>query len=82
MTRAEFVRAYAARSKASPEFAEIGIIDFGLRTMVALPCDCGEDGCEGWAMVSPSSLLDHLFFRAPERLREAYRDAVAEKDTP
>jgi hypothetical protein len=33
----------------------------GCKERIALPCSCGEEGCEGWAMVrnDPESIADH-----------------------
>lgn len=76
MKRAEFIEAYAGSSGLRADFADIGLLDAGGRTMVALPCACGEKDCEGWAMLSADSVLDHLQFRAPEKLRLAYDDAI------
>lgn len=76
MTRAEFVRTYAARSNLSDQWAEIGLIDVGSKTMLALPCGCGAENCEGWAMVTADGVLDHLMLHAPSGLREAYAEAV------
>lgn len=78
MTREEFVRGYANRSGLSDKYASLGIVDVGGHTLFALPCACGDDTCDGWAMVSGSTALDHLFFNAPKALREAYRNAVSE----
>lgn len=45
MTKSEFEAAYAARSNASAaEIFEPGVY-------VALPCNCGEEDCQGWAAV-------------------------------
>jgi hypothetical protein len=62
MTREEFVRGYMERS---------GITDYRLDGervyeddeyyMLALPCKCGEDECQGWAMIPPSSREWHLW---------------------
>lgn len=77
MTREDFVRGYATRSGFSDQAAKIGVIDFdGIAKMVALPCACGDETCEGWAMVTAESVLHHLFFCTPEPLRSAYVDAV------
>lgn len=77
MTRKDFVRAYAERSGLSAKWAVIGLIDVdGAATMCALPCGCGDETCEGWAMVTANSVADHLFFSAPEALRDAYRAAI------
>ncbi len=77
MTREEFVKGYAERSGLSSEWASLGQIDVGGRTMIALPCgNCGDDECGGWAMVGAGSVLDHLFLYAPDDLMSAYREAV------
>lgn len=82
MTRTEFVRQYARASGASDEFAGIGLIDIGGATLVALPCGCREcqDNSSGWVMLTANSVLDHLFFNAPDKLRDAYREVVREHD--
>ena len=77
MTRTQFIRAWAERSGFSHEWAELGFVEIGgSEKRFALPCGCGEKECEGWAMVSAESALDHLFFRAPDSLIDAYRGAV------
>lgn len=54
MTREEFIVGYVGRSGISRESFDIHLI--------ALPCECGDDSCDGWAAVrkSESSVLDHL----------------------
>jgi hypothetical protein len=54
MTREEFEQQYAERSGITVEELRI------YRTV--LPCDCGEEGCEGWQMV-PISLADDPMIR-------------------
>lgn len=76
MTRTDFVRGYAQRSNLSDEWAGLGIVDAGGKTMFAMPCGCGNRECDGWVMLTGESVLDHLFLNAPDRLREAYRDTV------
>ena len=53
-SRSDFIEGYAANSGMS-----IGSI---LDKAVALPCDCGQEGCEGWAMVAlnKSAVQAHL----------------------
>lgn len=80
MTREEFVKGYAKRSNKSAEWAPLGFMQGGSMVFIALPCACGEEGCEGWAMVSNEHVLDHLFFRVPEPLRSAYREVTADAD--
>ncbi len=61
MTRREFEFAYARRSRISVERLRA----FPRR---AYPCECGDDGCEGWQMVNP--LLhweDRLLFATSRR---------------
>lgn len=76
MTREDFIRAYARRNGSSDQWAGIGLMEFGGKTLFALPCGCGEPPCEGWAMVTPDSALHHLFFCTTEPLRSAYVNAV------
>lgn len=78
MTRREFVAAYAERSDLSAQWAALGLIDVGGKTMVAMPCACEEAMCEGWVMLSADSLDHHLRTSAPEALRNAYIQAVPE----
>lgn len=78
MTRADFIKAYAARSGLSAEFAVIGLLDVGGKTMVAMPCACGEQDCEGWAMLTADGIDHHLAFNAPEPLRTVYCDAISQ----
>src|SRR6266404_5500608 len=78
VTREDFVREYARRSGVSDQYVRIGIIDVRGVTMIALPCGCGEPECMGWAMVFGDGILDHLQFRAPAQLRDAYEQAVSD----
>lgn len=78
MTRTEFIKAYVKRSglpEDAARFAEIGRLRVGDWTQFAMPCGCGDETCEGWAMVG-DDVLEHLFFNAPSDLRDAYRKAV------
>ena len=77
MTRTRFIIGYAARSSISHKWADLGFIEFGdHRVLVALPCGCGNDKCQGWAMVSPANIPDHLEMYTPEPLRSAYLETV------
>lgn len=61
MLRDEFEKAYCERSKITVEKYR--------QSHVALPCNCGDDGCEGWASVSLTDvglLLSHLWLDLPE----------------
>ena len=80
MNRTDFIRSYAARSNLSDEWAVLGFIEVGDRYLIALPCGCADETCEGWAMLPPSGVLDHFQMYAPEKLREAYNEAVREAD--
>jgi hypothetical protein len=51
MTREEFIDGYITRSELQKYRTVDGWAHNG-STHVALPCQCGEDGCDGWAMVS------------------------------
>ena len=81
MTRTEFVRSYALKSKLSDKWAALGFIDIDGRVKIALPCGCDAEECEGWVMVSADNALDHLQFNAPPKLREAYIDEVNSRGT-
>lgn len=50
ITAEEFERQYAERSGATVEWLR------EYRTV--RPCDCGEDGCEGWQSVSPETAAE------------------------
>jgi hypothetical protein len=81
MKRIDFVRAYAKRSGLSDKWALLGYVDAEKgRVRVALPCACGDETCEGWAMLSAEHVTHHLQFNAPEALREAYMKAVEEEE--
>jgi hypothetical protein len=72
MTRDDFIDGYIARSQAAGSLqcatrTEDGY-DSGVGFVyVALPCICGEEGCDGWAMVrdEPDQIKNHMFFRGP-----------------
>lgn len=51
MTREEFEQAYAQRSGVTVEWLH----EHDRR---AYPCDCGEEGCEGWQMLSREHAID------------------------
>ena len=44
MTRDEFIDGYCARSN----ITRAQMKEFGF---MAVPCDCGEESCQGWAMI-------------------------------
>lgn len=70
MTRAEFIDAYIERSASNNR--RLTRTENGFRTesgweRIALPCACGEDECEGWAMVTnePEMVADHMQLHTP-----------------
>lgn len=67
MTKDEFIDAYISRSGGKIERTADGM-KMGEWEQVALPCACGEDGCEGWAMITNNSwsIRSHLFFYGPD----------------
>ena len=68
MTRDEFIEGYTARSGMTRERFD--------RLLLALPCTCGEGGCEGWAAVSRTfaGIRHHL---RHERCLADLRETVA-----
>lgn len=80
MTRREFIIGYAARSGLSDKWANLGFIQTGGLYQLAMPCACGQEGCEGWGMVGPSSVDSHLRLYAPDELRDAYIKAIGVVD--
>lgn len=71
MTRDEFIDGYLARSDFTQYRTPDGYAIDGHGGAVALPCECGEEGCDGWAMISnnPWSIRSHLFFYGPDEGR-------------
>lgn len=68
MTRDEFIDGYMERSKLRPEMrAPYGYVWPDGKKVYALPCACGDDICEGWAMISGEYVEDHNKFYAPRR---------------
>jgi hypothetical protein len=72
MTRDEFIDGYVSRS--NKNYLGLERTPDGYRwghgpnqRKVALPCACGDDKCQGWAMVSvdPEMLEDHMLLYAP-----------------
>ena len=57
MDRETYISGYCERSKISRETYDAH--------RIALPCDCGDPECRGWASVSRDAraVLDHLGFR-------------------
>ena len=60
-TREAFILGYIDRSdiEGAEGFERTpGGFRLGTYELVAVPCDCGEDGCEGWAMVNKEDAAD------------------------
>jgi len=73
MTREEFEKGYAIRSGTTVKrLYELG--------QVAVPCDCGEDGCNGWAMVRKGGPNDEYRCESPGVEKEAAMMFVAMKN--
>lgn len=79
MTRGEFIRAYAERRGLDARWKTLGFIECDGRTLIAMPCGCGDETCERWAMVRGENISSHLSMYAPEKLRDAYREALGEQ---
>ncbi len=58
-TREAFIAEYCARSSITRAFYD--------EHFVALPCECGEAGCQGWASIhnTPEMIEDHQKLYAP-----------------
>lgn len=58
MDRETFIAGYCERSKITRETYDAH--------RIALPCDCGDPDCHGWASVSrdANTVLDHLGIRS------------------
>lgn len=63
MTKDEFIEGYCRRSEITREAFD--------RDFVALPCNCEQDGCNGWAAIDndEDSIKHHMEFSAPLQAR-------------
>lgn len=77
LTRKEFVQGYAERSGLDAKWATLGFIEDDGRYLLALPCACDDDGCQGWAMLSPATALSHLELHAPHPIPAMMRAFIA-----
>jgi hypothetical protein len=78
MIRDEFIQNYMSRSKISDYRVDGERVYWGGRDRftLALPCRCGEEGCEGWAMVPPSGREWHLWQNDVEGSLPTYEEAI------
>ncbi len=58
MTRDEFIDGYMQRSELSVSTRTEDGFKLGDHARVAVPCDCGDNICDGWKMINPEWLLD------------------------
>ena len=70
MTQSEFIKQYCEKSKTS----EKELNDNGL---FAVPCNCSEDNCKGWAMESFASLFDHLSLNIDVDMFDLYAECIS-----
>ena len=90
MTREDFVEGYMSRSKKMPYTLDgesvVYEMNYGAGPWVqyALECACGEDGCEGWAMVPAVGRGWHEFQNGRMTYEEgcAVDDAAMEVEKP
>lgn len=54
ITQSEFIKNYCKNS----EIEESKLNEIGL---FAVPCNCGEDACENWAMITKENLKEHVW---------------------
>jgi len=59
MTKDEFIERYCSASRITRDHFH--------RYKIALPCQCGEGGCMGWAAISHDYdlICDHIQFHGP-----------------
>lgn len=67
MTREEFIDGYVKRSEIEKYRTPDGY-KIGERARIALPCACGDEKCDGWAMVAdnPDDIETHNTLYAPK----------------
>lgn len=78
MERDEFVAAYMSRSGINDYHVDGDRVYWGGDHTCALPCECGEADCDGWAMVPPNGRWWHLFNSGPDEGRPTYKEAIAQ----
>lgn len=54
MLQSEFIKQYCKNSG----YTEKRLNKLGV---FAIPCECGEKGCNGWAMITKETIKDHVF---------------------
>lgn len=60
MTREEFIAGYMDRSGIAPYTVKGECVLFEGYSMRVRPCDCREEGCEGWQADVPIAVKDDL----------------------
>jgi hypothetical protein len=67
MSRDEFIDGYMRRSGMEPKRRTADGFRVGDRGLVAVPCDCGDEMCQGWAMVrdDPDEIEEYAAFYGP-----------------
>lgn len=58
ISRTEFVNRYAVGTGMSDEGVELGFLKHGTHYLLAMPCYCGKEFCEGWRVVRPEEAPD------------------------
>ncbi len=53
LSQLEFIKKYMENSNITKE--QLSKMD-----LIAVPCNCGENNCKGWAMVSINNLIRHI----------------------
>lgn len=76
LSEEEFIAAYAARSETTAESLK--------KHFVALPCACGADICEGWAMVpnKPEHIQMHNMRYSPKVAPETWKELPSTAGAP
>jgi hypothetical protein len=78
MTREQFIEGYVARSGIAEHRTADGYSMCGRETF-ALPCQCDEEGCEGWAMVRAEGVRWHLYQNTEAQIEDPTRIETPEE---
>ncbi len=57
MTRDEFIDRYTRLSNLNPDCRTTDGFSVGRIRRKAVPCDCGDKSCDGWAMIEKDAIL-------------------------